>query len=220
MKPVVLFGDGRVARLAHFNLTHDSGRDVAAFTVERDHMTGSSLAGLPIVPSDEVVSRFPPEQFDMFVAVGYGRVNAFREEKYLEARERGYHLISVIHSTSTIAPGVEIGDNCFLMERNVVQPFARIGNDVTMWGGSMLGHDSVIEDHCFVAAHVIISGYVTVEPNCFLGVNSTIRDEITIARECVVGAGAIVMKSTEARQVLVGPTARLVPIPSDRLPRI
>ena len=94
-------------------------------------------------------------------------------------------------------PGTEIGDNCFIMENNVIQPFASIGNDVIMWGGSFVGHESVIKDHCFVASHAVISGLVTIEPNCFIGVNATIRDEITIARECVLGAGVVVMKSTK-----------------------
>lgn len=220
MKPVVLFGNGRVARLAYFYLTHDSERQVAAFTVDRHHMTDGKLFGLPVVPADEVLARFPPDRFDMFVTVGYARINKFREEKYLEAKGMGYGLISYVSSSAIVAPGVEIGDNCFIMENNVIQPFAKIGNDVTIWSGSCVGHDSVIKDHCFVAAHVVISGFVTVEPNCFLGVNATLRDEITIARECVIGAGALVMKSTKQRDVLIATPARLLPISSDRLPRI
>ena len=167
-----------------------------------------------------MLARFPPNGFDMFVTVGYGRVNRFREEKYLEAKGMGYELISYVSSKAIVAPGVEIGDNCFIMESNVIQPFVKIGNDVTMWTGSCVGHESVIKDHCFVAAHVVISGLVTIEPNCFLGVNATLRDEITIARECVIGAGAVVMRSTKERDVLVAPSARLLPISSDRLPKI
>ncbi len=220
MNPVVLLGNGRVARLAHFYLTHDSERQVAAFTVDRHHMTDDTLFGLPVVPTDEVVARFPPHRFDMFVTVGYGRVNRFREEKYIEAKGMGYELVSYVSSKAIVASGVEIGDNCFIMESNVIQPFVKIGNDVTMWTGSCVGHESVIKDHCFVAAHVVISGLVTIEPNCFLGVNATLRDEITIARECVIGAGAVVMRSTKERDVLVGPSARLLPISSDRLPKI
>jgi sugar O-acyltransferase (sialic acid O-acetyltransferase NeuD family) len=220
MKPVVLFGNGRVAGLAHYYLTHDSDREIAGFTVDRHRLTDAELRGLPVVPAEEVVARFPPDQFDMFVTVGYARINKFREQKYVEAKAMGYELISFVSSKAVVADGVEIGDNCFIMENNVIQPLARIGNDVTMWGGSFVGHESVVGDHCFVASHVVISGMVTVEPNCFLGVNSTIRDEITIARECVIGAGATIMKSTKERQVLIGPPAQLLPITSDRLPRI
>ena len=220
MKPVVLFGSGRVATLAHFYLTHDSERRVAGFTVDRHHDAERTLLGLPVVPADELVARFPPDEFDMFVTVGYGRINRFREAKYFEAKGMGYELISYISSKATVAAGVQIGDNCFIMENNVIQPFAKIGNDVTMWGGSWVGHESVVGDHCFVASHVVISGAVTIEPRCFLGVNATIRDEITVRRECVIGAGAVITKSTKERQVLVAPTAQLLPISSDQLPKI
>jgi UDP-3-O-[3-hydroxymyristoyl] glucosamine N-acyltransferase len=106
------------------------------------------------------------------------------------------------------------------MENNVIQPSATIGNDVVMWGGSFVGHESVIKDHCFVASHAVIAGLVTIEPNCFIGVNATIRDEITIARECVLGAGVVIMKSTREREVLIAPPAQLLALTSDRLPRI
>lgn len=68
--------------------------------------------------------------------------------------------LPIISSTAKVWPGTPIGDNCFIMENNVIQPFAQIGNDVTIWGGSIIGHGSVIKDHCFVAAHVVISGAV------------------------------------------------------------
>ena len=220
MKPVVLFGNGRVAGLAHFYLNHDTEREVAAFTVDRDYVTEDTHLGLPVVPADEVVARFPPDRYDMFVTVGYGRTNRFREGKYRQAKEMGYDLISYISSKATVWPGTEIGDNCFIMENNAIQPFASIGNDVIMWGGSYVGHESVIKDHCFVASHVVIAGLVTIEPNCFIGVNATVRDEITIARECVLGAGVVVMKSTKEREVLVPQPARLLALSSDRLPRI
>ncbi len=218
MKPVVIFGTGITAMLAHFYLSHDSPREVAAFTVTGDHLVDDSLVGLPVVPFEDVVARYSPDEFDMFVAVGYGRMNKFREAMCLRAREAGYDLISYVSSKAVVWPETVIGYNCFIMEQNIIQPFARLGNDIIMWGGSHVGHHSVIEDHVFVSSHVVISGYVTIEPNCFLGVNATIRDGITIARETVVGAGALIMKNTAAESIHVGPSAQVLAFPSSRLP--
>ena len=36
----------------------------------------------------------------------------------------------------------------------------RIGNDVVLWSGNHIGHDSTIGDHCFIASHVVVSGNV------------------------------------------------------------
>ena len=36
VKPIVIFGQGTTADLAHFYLTHDSDREIAAFSVDGD----------------------------------------------------------------------------------------------------------------------------------------------------------------------------------------
>jgi sugar O-acyltransferase (sialic acid O-acetyltransferase NeuD family) len=218
---VVVFGTGTVARLAFAYLSSDSPHEIAAFTVDRDHIAGDRLFGLPVVPFDEVASLYPPREFDMFVAVGYALMNKLREQRYLQAKAMGYRLISYVSSRATFwADYSSIGDNCFIMENNVIQPFVEIGNDVLMWSGNQVGHDSVIKDHCSLASQVVVSGNVIVEPNCFLGVNATIRDGVTIARECVIGAGALILKDTKEREVYVGANAKLLPMPSSRIVRL
>jgi len=218
---VVVFGTGTIARMAYAYLTHDSPHEIVAFTVDRDHLDGDRLFGLPVVPFEDVASMYPPDAFDMFVAVGYVQMNKFRELKYNQAKSMGYRLISYVSSKAMFwSDFSSVGDNCFIMEHNVIQPFVEIGNDVLMWSGNQVGHNTVIKDHCFVASQVVISGNVIIEPNCFLGVNATIRDGITIARECVIGAGALVLHDTEERQVYVGPKAQLLPVPSNRILRL
>ena len=59
-----------------------------------------------------------------------------------------------LHDISPRPPG----DNCFILEDNTVQPFVTIGNNVTLWSGNHIGHDSVIEDDCFISSHVVVSG--------------------------------------------------------------
>ncbi|HKG55918.1 MAG TPA: acetyltransferase [Candidatus Limnocylindrales bacterium] len=217
---VVLFGNGQVASLAHYYLTHDSDYEVVAFTVDASHVTEPTLRGLPVVPVEQVTDRFPPDEYRMFVTVGYGRVNKFREEKYHQVRDLGYRLISYVSTRATVWPDVEVGDNCFIMENNIVQPFVRLGSDITMWSGCHIGHESVIGDHCFLSSHTVVSGNVVVEANCFLGVNSTIRDGITIARDCVIGAGSVINASTTEKGIYVPPRAEKLALTSDRLPRI
>jgi sugar O-acyltransferase (sialic acid O-acetyltransferase NeuD family) len=217
---VVVFGNGLVAKLAHFYLTHDSPHDVVAFCVDREHARTETMLGLPVITFDDVVDRYPSARHRMFVAVGYGRMNKFREERYNQAKALGYELISYVSSKATTWPDAVIGDNCFIMEHNVIQPFTRLGNNITMWSGSHVGHESVIKDHCFVSSHVVISGMVTIEPNCFIGVNATIRDQVTIARECVIGAGAVITADTKEREVYRGLKAERLPMTSDRLPGV
>ena len=118
MAKVVLFGVSQWAELAHFYLTHDSPHEVAAFTVDRDFIAGDQFKDLAVVAFDEVERHYPPDQFKMFIPVSFKRMNHIRAEKYYEAKSRGYELISYVSSRATIFPGLECGDNCFILEDN------------------------------------------------------------------------------------------------------
>lgn len=195
--PVVLFGVGDFARVAAVYLREDSPYDVVAFTVDGEHVRERELLGVPVVPFEELERAYPPEQNAMFVAIGFSRVNRARAAVYERCKARRYELVSYVSSNAIAWDGLELGDNCFVFEANVIQPFVRIGNDVVLWSGNHVGHDATIGDHCFIASHAVVSGNVTIGASCFVGVNATIRDGVTIAPDCVIGAGAVIMKDTE-----------------------
>ncbi len=105
-------------------------------------------------------------------------------------------MISYISSRATLFEN-KIGENCFILENNTVQPFVEIGNNVILWSGNHIGHHSVIKDHVMFTSHVVLSGHCVVESYCTLGVNSTIRDGITISEGTFVAMGASIIKNTE-----------------------
>jgi sugar O-acyltransferase (sialic acid O-acetyltransferase NeuD family) len=217
MAKVVIFGAGDIAKLAHYYFTHDSEHEVVAFTVDRDYLKGDVFLDLPLVDFEEVVKRYPPGAHKMFVALSYAMMNKVRAEKYFKAKELGYELVSYLSSKCSFLTDEPVGDNCFILEDNTIQPFVRIGNNVTLWSGNHIGHESVIEDHCFISSHVVISGNVRVNQYCFIGVNSTIRNGITIAPETLIGAGATITKDTVEKGVYVPPRSDLLKLKSDEV---
>ena len=204
MKKVVIFGTTYFGRLALVYLSKDSPYEVAAFTVNEDYITDKKFMGLDVAPFENVEEAYPPDQYSVFVAVGYKRVNKARAKIYKACKQKGYELISYINSKAIHWGEIEVGDNCFIFENNVIQPFVSIGNNVIMWSGNHVGHDSTIQDHCFIASHAVISGNVTIGPYCFVGVNATFRDGVKVAPECVIGAGALILRDTKPREVYAG----------------
>jgi sugar O-acyltransferase (sialic acid O-acetyltransferase NeuD family) len=194
---VVLFGVGDFAQVACEYLRQDSPHEVVAFTVNERYIEEPELLGLPVVPYEQLEERHPPSECAMFVAVGFSGVNATRRDLYEECKGKGYELISYVSSKALHLGEVELGDNCFVFEANVIQPFVRIGSNVIIWSGNHIGHHSRIGDHCFIASHAVISGNVTIGEETFVGVNATFRDGVTVAPRCLIGAGALIMKDTE-----------------------
>jgi sugar O-acyltransferase (sialic acid O-acetyltransferase NeuD family) len=203
MSKVVIFGTGSFAEVVHFYLTNDSEHEVVAFTAHESQLKQKQLLDLPIVPFEHLERDYPPDDFKMYVAVGYRKLNQVRAAVYAEMKNKGYKLVSYISSKCTYWRTPEIGDNCFIFENNTIQPFVKIGNDVILWSGNHIGHHSTIGDHCFIASHVVISGHVKVGAYCFIGVNATTRDSITIGQSCLIGAGSLIMKSTKDKEVYI-----------------
>lgn len=220
MKPLVIFGTTDAAELAHFYFTRDSDHRVAAFTVDAAYMKTDQFCGRPVVPFEEIETSYPPDQYDLFVALGYSKLNQIRKEKYLACRDRGYRLASYLSSKATLLNEGRIGANCFILEDNTVQPFVTIGNNVTLWSGNHIGHHSTIHDHCFLASHIVVSGRVVVGEACFIGVNATLRDQIQVGENSIIGAGTLLLASTEPGGVYIGSPTERAAIPSHRLKRI
>jgi sugar O-acyltransferase (sialic acid O-acetyltransferase NeuD family) len=196
MAKLVIFGAGDIARIAHYCFTHDSEHEVVAFTVDREYRAVDSLLDLPLVDFQTVQEKYPPASHQMFIAVGYAKMNTVRASKYYQARDKGYCLASYASSRCTFLSGLPVGDNCLILEDVTVQPFVKIGNDVTIWSGSCLAHDTVIGDHCFIAPCAAISGRVRIGEYCFVGINATLRNAITIAPRTLIGAGAVILDNT------------------------
>ena len=219
-RKIVIFGCGDIAQLAHFYFTEDSVDEVVAFTVDAEYREVEEFCGLPVVDFETVADRYSPDDYSMFVAMSYNQLNQSRAAKVGAAKEKGYALASYISTKATVLTKEPIGENCFLLEDNTVQPFAQIGENVTLWSGNHIGHHSVIEDNVFIASHVVVSGGTTVGEYSFVGVNVTLRDHIRIGKGNVLGAGALVVKDTPDDALYLASPAELSKVPASRLPRI
>ncbi len=219
MAKIVIFGIGQIAEIAHFYLTHDTDHEVVAFTVDQPFLKEPQFHDLPVIAFENVEMHYPPDQYKMFIPISYRNVNKIRAEKYYQAKQKGYSFISYI-SSKALYYGTPVGENCFIFENNVIQPFTKIGNNCILWSGNHIGHHSTIEDHCFIASHVVISGCVTVGEYTFIGVNTALRDNIKIGKENFIGAGSIILKNTEDQSVFSPGNTEKSKSPSTKLIKI
>lgn len=205
---IVIVGDGEFAEIAYEYFTYDSPYRVAAFSVERRFLERSALFDLPIVPFEDLEEAYSPSTYRVFVAVTSTHLNRVRTRLYQEVKAKGFTPISYVSSRAFVWRNVEIGENCFIFENNVLQYHVKVGNNVIIWSGNHIGHRTVIGDNCFLASHVVISGFCEIGESSFLGVNSCIADFTKVGPDCVLGAGAVLVKDAEGRKVYVGNPAR------------
>lgn len=217
---VVIFGLRDFAELAKFyfenDINYSKDTAVVGFTVNKEFLTSDVVTEAKkrlqtdnIVPFEELEKYYPPNEYYLFAPMSGSKMNKNREKIYLEGKQRGYRFTNYISSKATVLSR-KIGENCFILEDNTIQPFTEIGNNCILWSGNHLGHGTKIKDHVFLSSHCVISGHCLIESYSWLGVNCTLRDNITLKEGTLIAMGACVTKSTSPWSIYTGLPAKKI----------
>ncbi len=224
-KKLIIVGAGETANLAYEYFTYDSDYEVVAFSVNEKYIKENSFRELPVIALEKLRETYSVNEYFAFVAMASGKLNRDRTKVYKEVKSLGYKLASYVSSYSFVWNGsdegkVKIGENCFILEDNTLQPFTEVGNNVVMWSGNHLGHQSKIKDNCFITSHVVISGCCEIGENSFIGVNASIADYVKVAKDSFIGLGTVINKDTEENKIYTGNPAVASPVPAKKFCRV
>ena len=206
---IVIFGTGEFAQEIFLYIEKFSKLKVVAFTIHKEFIKEKKLYEKPIIPFEEIENNYSPNKVSMIICVGFSKMNKKREKIFLEVKNKNYKLENFIHPSNYVWDELEIGENCIILENNVIRPHVRIGNNVIIENNNVISHHCIIKDNCYITSQAIIAGHVTIESNCFLGINCTIRNRIKIEKESLIGAGAVILKNTKEKEVYSANTVML-----------
>lgn len=220
MADIVIFGASMSAEVAKVYLESHTDHRIVGFTVDPAYANDDRFHGLPLVPWDRLEQVFPPSEVELLGPISYRHLNEFRRDRYFEGKARGYSFASFIHPHCHIYT-IDIGEHCFILEGNVIEPYAKIGNNVILWGGSHIAHHCVVGDHCFFSSQVGIAGATRIGERCFLGGKVGVTEGRTIGDGCFLSAAVTVTKDVPPCSVVIRSRRdRIVPIPSSRMRRL
>ena len=215
MKPVLIFGAGQVAQVFNSYLFM-AKVPVHSFVVDSEFYdkTNPMVCGVPVRTLGSF--RIDPQSYQFLIGMSFKGLNKPRAEKYAELLEMGYEP-AAFSADDKLINCQHIGRGTFIMEQNVVQPFAEIGDNCILWSGNHIGHHTKIGNHVFIASHAVIGGACEIGDYSFIGVNATIRDGVKIGPRCVIGAGALILSDCEADGVYSPGGTERSRVPSNRL---
>lgn len=216
MKKLVIFGTKNFAEVAHYYFERDTSYQVAAFTVDPEHVREDTYRSLPVVPFTEIERSHPPERHDLFVALGIRLNNSMRERKVAEAEAKGYSLATFLASKAIVPPNLDLHPNTWIMDAVHIYPFSTIGRNTIIWAGTSIGFRSTIGDNCWFAAG-IFGERVTIGNNTFVGLGATVSSFVSVGKCNVIGAGALLLKDTKDFEVYRGNASKPSRVPSTRL---
>ena len=208
IKKIVIFGCGVAAGIATKYIQSDKKDEICAYTADAKYMSGQKFMGLPLVAFEDVEKKYPPEDYLMFIPLGYNGMNHLRAEKYRFAKKKGYTLYSYVSSKSFLHQEVNCGENCFILEGQAINFEVKIGNNVVLWSANHVGDRTTIGDHVWLSSHVTIAGDAVIKDYCFLGIHATISNHVVLEEETFVGAACFITKNTKKGEVYMQPGSK------------
>lgn len=218
MTDIVLFGAGQIADVARVYIDAHGPDRIVAFTVDDAFRTGDTFAGRPQVSWEDLERTFPPDRVKLLGPLSFRKLNAFRKTRFEEGKARGYGFASFVHPSCHVYTD-RIGENCFILDNNTLQPFVEIGDNVILWSNNHIGHHSRIGAHCFLSSHIGISSNVSLGEECFLAGKASVDYGRTVGARSYLGPAAVVLADLPPDSVVQGVASPVARYSSQRLKR-
>ena len=110
-KKLVIVGYKLLAEVAHSYFEEFSDYQVVAFACHQEFKKEDEIYGLPLSSIESLPKLYPPEEVEVFVAIGYTKMNKIR----------GYKPVKLLRPFMTfhitILPGYELIRNLWLKNR-------------------------------------------------------------------------------------------------------
>ncbi|MGI0107059.1 acetyltransferase [Salinimicrobium sp. WS361] len=195
-KKLIIYGVGRFAEYVRYVFDHDSEFEVIAFCIEKNFLASDQFDNKSLTSFENVTVDYPPKNICMFIAVGN---NVVRQRIFAKAKNMGYTLASYISSKSSHWKNLQFGENVFVDEGCVLQPFTRIGDNTILFT-SQIGHHTLIGKHSLVSGSKT-GGNVKIGDSCYVGLNASIKQNLKIADNTIIGMGCVIEKDIPVSSV-------------------
>lgn len=201
-KKSIIFGANDFGKMLRFYVEKYSDIEIVAFTMDKAYITEETYQSLPVVAFEDVENIYPCEEYTMFIAAGYSKMNAIRQQKFEEAKEKGYIIENFIHP-SVVNDAIEIGEGNIIFENVTLAYGVKIGNANIIWNGAQISHESEVGDYNFFSGVCLIAGKTIVKNNCFLGINCAVQGSRTLEDFTLIGAGCFMKENSKKYGVYV-----------------
>jgi sugar O-acyltransferase (sialic acid O-acetyltransferase NeuD family) len=117
---------------------------------------------------------------------------------------------SIISPDAFVSAHAEIGVGTIVAPHCSIQATARIGRNVAVNTGTIVGHDVVVEDNCVLSSMVNLGGGVHVGTLGYIGMGALIKEKLQIGHTSIVGMGSVVHSDVPEEVIALGNPARVV----------
>ena len=189
------------------NGTTPSGEifEILGFLDDNPENLKRNLLGYKIVGGFSDVIKYP----EAYVINSICRSNDLREDTTKMLGKYGAKFTSVIHKTS-ILNNCEIGNNSFIGPYVVVEPNVKIERNNCILPFSVIAHDTIIRETCFIGYNCSILGSVEIAKKSYIGSSSVILPKLKIGEGSVIGANSTIVRNIDPHSTITPPLSRKI----------
>lgn len=125
-------------------------------------------------------------------------------------REEGFELATAVHPAATVAGDVTLGGGTVVAAGAVINPAARIGENVIVNTLAGVDHESVLADGVHICPGTRLAGRVKVGEAAWVGIGSSVIEGVSIGAGSMIGAGSVVVGDIPERVLAYGVPARVM----------
>ena len=93
----VIFGTTDFGKMLRYYFEKYADVQIVAYTVDKAYLESDTYDGLPAVAYEEVEKAYPPTEYTMVIALGYKKMNQIRQQKFEDAKRKGYRIENFVH---------------------------------------------------------------------------------------------------------------------------
>lgn len=208
MKKLVIIGAGGMGRtiydIARECTGHNSVFRIKGFIDDNLNALDGFTEYPPILGS---ISDYIPQENDVFT-FSIGGESRFKCIE--EIRSRGARFVNLIHHTARIGSNVKMGAG------NIIGAFASLGADCQIGDYNMIqsytviGHDAKIGNFNRIDTHVTCVGGIEIKDNTTIHTSAVINHKVTIGNNAKVGACSFVIRKVKDGDTVLGVPAKKI----------
>ncbi len=208
-RSVLVLGGGKAARYVGYIFSYDLETEVFGFSDPDRSKWGTQLLGRPVLGADEEAIDNARVAGVRLATIGLGSVPLRHRLRGLLERA-GFELVSAVHPSAFLSPGVELGKGVVIEAGSVLSDNPRLEDNVWIGLAAMVSHDTIIGRDCSVGGRAAVGAEVTVGERTQIGMGSIIQSQRRIGSDTIVGSGANVINDIPDRVVAVGNPAKII----------
>lgn len=176
---------------------------VAFFAADAAERPSGVDVDLPVVTSLDALTAATVDGIVLGIGDGARRRKVAGE---VDAAE--FTLVTVVHPTAFVGPGVTLGDGVIIAPGCVVTRDVRFGRGAIVNYGAKVGHDSEIGDFAFLGPGAVLTGDVRIGAGTLVGAGAVVLPGRTVGSGAVIGAGAVVTRDVADGSTVISNAAR------------